>query len=89
MTITGGYTSTQSVSSLAPGASQQVTFANWNPALGDYSVKVYTQLAADADASNDTLTKNVNVSFGLWSSGQNYPTNTYLGSGVGYTKTTA
>lgn len=88
MTITGGYTSTQAVSSLAPGASQQVTFANWNPALGDYSVKVYTQLATDEDASNDTLTKNVAVSFGLWTSGQNYPTNTYLGSGVGYTKTT-
>lgn len=88
MTITGGYTSTQAVTSLAPGASQQVTFANWNPALGDYSVKVYTQLATDEDASNDTLTKNVAVSFGLWTSGQNYPTNTYLGSGVGYTKTT-
>ena len=88
MTITGGYTSTQAVSSLAPGASQQVTFANWNPALGNYSVKVYTQLVGDEDASNDTLTKNVSVSFGIWTSGQNYPTNTYLGTGVGYTKTT-
>ena len=29
MTITGGYTSTKTVTNLAPGATQQVTFDNW------------------------------------------------------------
>ncbi len=82
MNITGGYTSTKAVTNLAPGATQQVTFDNWNPALGQYVVKVFTQLGSDQDASNDTLYKNVGVYAGLYTSGSNYPTTTYLGSGV-------
>ena len=34
MNITGGYTSNKTVTSLAPGATQQVTFDNWTAALG-------------------------------------------------------
>jgi hypothetical protein len=57
LTITpGGYTSTQNVTSLAPGATQQLTFANWSAGIGSYTVRVTAQLAADQNRSNDTLT---------------------------------
>ncbi len=82
MTITGGYTSTKTVTSLAPGATQQVTFDNWNATVGGYTVKVFTQLGTDGNALNDTLYKNVNVSTAYWASGSVYPTTTYMGSGV-------
>jgi hypothetical protein len=61
MTIGAGYTSTQSVVSLASGASQQVTFAPWTNSLGDYSVNVCTALAGDLDATNDCKTQSVKV----------------------------
>ena len=85
MTITGGYTSTRTVTALAPGATQVVTFDNWVAALGQYTVNVCTQLAGDGDPSNDCLTKDVGVYAGSYSVGAVYPTTTYLGSGVGYT----
>lgn len=50
----GGYTSTQNVTSLAPGATQQVTFPNWTAAVGSYNVVAYTQLSTDMNKSNDT-----------------------------------
>ena len=62
MNITpGGYTSTQTVSSLAPGATQQVVFTpDWNPAVsGSYNVTVFTSLAGDLNHANDTLRKPV------------------------------
>jgi hypothetical protein len=83
MTITGGYTSTKAVSSLAPGATQLVSFDSWSATLGQKTAKVYTQLGSDGDATNDTLYKSIGVYPGLYSSGSVYPTNTYLGSGVG------
>ena len=83
MTITGGYTSTKTVTSLAPDATQQVTFDNWTAALGQYSVKVLTQLGTDGDAANDTLYKNIGVYTGTFTSGNVYPTTAYLGGGVG------
>jgi|GEM_PF-585812 hypothetical protein len=52
----GGYTSTQSVTNLAPGATQQLTFANWTPSIGIYSSTVVSQLAADQNRVNDTMT---------------------------------
>ncbi|MDZ7624297.1 MAG: CARDB domain-containing protein [Ignavibacteriaceae bacterium] len=61
MTI-GGYTSTKTVTSLAPGATQQVTFDNWNATLGTYNVNVCTQLGTDQNTANDCLSKVVNVS---------------------------
>lgn len=51
----GGYTSTQSVTSLAPGASQQLTFSNWTAAIGSYNATVATQLGSDQNQSNDTM----------------------------------
>ena len=82
MEITGGYTSTKTVTGLVSGASQQVTFDNWDPALGQYTAKVYTKLS-DPFPANDTLYKNIGVYAGSFASGSAYPGGTYLGSGVG------
>ncbi|MEI6124518.1 MAG: T9SS type A sorting domain-containing protein [Bacteroidota bacterium] len=59
----GAYTSTQNISSLAPGLTQQVTFApNWTPTPGTYTVELYTTLAGgDANAINDTVTKVITI----------------------------
>ena len=83
MTITGGYSSTKTVTNLAPGASQQVTFDNWNATLGQFTITVCTQLTGDSNPSNDCLSKDVGVYSGSWTSGNVYPTTTYLGGGVG------
>lgn len=62
MEITGGYTSTKTITSLGASASQQVTFDPWTPAsTGVYTVRVYTQLAGDANTSNDTISTDVTV----------------------------
>jgi hypothetical protein len=61
MEIQGGYTSTQTVTNLAPGANQQVTFANWTAAIGTYDITVYTTLLADSVHSNDTLLGSIQV----------------------------
>lgn len=56
MTINpGGYSSTQSVSSLAGSATQSVDFSSYTPLAGTYTVRVYTQLATDGNRVNDTL----------------------------------
>jgi hypothetical protein len=55
MTITGGYSSTKTVSSLAPGASTQVTFDPWIAAVGAVMVDVNTILAADSVPSNNHI----------------------------------
>lgn len=55
------YTSTQTVTNLAPGATQQVTFAPWTATLGSYTAEMYTQLVNDADNNNDTITKTISV----------------------------
>mgnify|MGYP000851693774 CR=1 FL=1 len=59
--IQGGYTDTETVTNLAPGATQQVTFATWAAAIGTYDMTVYTVLAADSVPSNDTLTGSIQV----------------------------
>lgn len=61
MTIQGGYTSTKSVTSLAPGATIQLTFDPWTAALGTYDLKVYTSLAQDNNLTNDTLKTSLSV----------------------------
>jgi hypothetical protein len=87
MTITpGGYTNTQNVTSLASGASLQVTFGNWTAGNGTYTVKVYTQLTGDLDHSNDTLRKVVTLSTSGWSTGAVCPSPASLGAGVGYSR---
>ncbi len=80
---TSGYTSTKTVTGLASGATQQVTFDSWDPALGQYTVKVYTMLGTDTNAFNDTLYKNIVVTPGLFTSGSPFPDGVYMGSGIG------
>ncbi len=55
MTISDGYTSTKTVGPLAPNATQQVTFDDWNPTHGTYTVDVCTSLGTDMDNSNDCI----------------------------------
>lgn len=87
MSITpGSYTSTINVTSLAAGTTSQVTFANWTPAVGTYSVKVITQSSGDLDRSNDTLIKSVTITSATWTTGNVITAGSYLGSGVGYNK---
>lgn len=57
----GSYTSTKSVTALAGGSTSDVTFDTWAAAVGNYSAKVYTQLAGDGNAANDTIVKAVAV----------------------------
>jgi len=58
----GGYTSTQSVTSLAPGETQVITFASCSFAsTGNYILKAYTSLGADPNRGNDTLSNNLVV----------------------------
>ncbi|RKY99592.1 MAG: hypothetical protein DRQ13_02015, partial [Ignavibacteriae bacterium] len=81
MTI-GAYTSTKTVTALAPGATQQVTFDGWTAALGSHLVDVTTHLTPDADSSNNTKQLDVVVANGVWTSGAPMPGNQYVGSGV-------
>jgi hypothetical protein len=84
MTITGGYSSTKTVTALAPGLTHQVTFDTWTPALGQYTVNVCTSLSGDLETSNDCQTIPAGVYTGAWTGGTDYPTNTYFGGGVGW-----
>jgi photosystem II stability/assembly factor-like uncharacterized protein len=57
MQISGGYTSTKTVSNLSFNQTQQVSFDPWTPGnTGNYTITVYSQLASDSDLNNDTLT---------------------------------
>jgi len=51
----GGYSSTQNVTSLTPNGTLQLTFANWTPAIGSYTLTVVSQLGTEENRSNDTL----------------------------------
>lgn len=59
MTTTAGYSSTVSGVSLASSAQAQITFTDWTPEYGNYSVQVCTQLAGDLDPGNDCMTQPV------------------------------
>lgn len=61
MEITGGYTSTQTVTSLAPGATTQLTFDPWLASVGSYTIEVYTELAQDVLHTNDTISAGIQV----------------------------
>ncbi|HEY3251272.1 MAG TPA: Omp28-related outer membrane protein [Ignavibacteria bacterium] len=63
MTINpGGYTNTQSVSNLAPGATQLVNFSSFNFAsTGAYTINASTSLGGDQNTSNDAITNTVTV----------------------------
>ncbi|KPJ71441.1 hypothetical protein AMJ52_08540, partial [candidate division TA06 bacterium DG_78] len=58
----GVYTSTTTVTDLAPDESIQVAFPDeFTFSVGDYTVTVYTELAGDGNPANDTITKEVEV----------------------------
>src|SRR6218665_1981163 len=58
----GGYTATQSITSLAPGTNGTAAFTPWTPAApGTYTAKIFTLLAGDANLTNDTLTRTITV----------------------------
>ena len=61
MTITGGYSSTKSVTSLASDATQVVEFDEWVPTKGNYTIQTYTILGADLDNSNDSVSQTTDV----------------------------
>lgn len=60
MTI-GTYTSTKTVTALAPGATTQVSFDPWDAQVGTYTVNVCTGLTTDMDITNDCKTINTSV----------------------------
>jgi hypothetical protein len=61
MTASGGYSSTVTGVSLASGAQTQVTFANWTPPYGNYTVQVCTQLGSDLNTANDCKSRPIKV----------------------------
>jgi hypothetical protein len=64
LTITpGSYTQTQTATSLAPGASYIITFPVYTaPVSGNITMKAYSTLSGDQNASNDTIYNNYVVS---------------------------
>ncbi|MHC1739357.1 MAG: choice-of-anchor J domain-containing protein [Ignavibacteriaceae bacterium] len=65
----GGYTHTQTVTALAPGATQDLTFNSWTAAMGSFTAKLFTQLSGDMVPANDTLTKNVAIANAIYTNG--------------------
>ncbi|HKR06506.1 MAG TPA: T9SS type A sorting domain-containing protein [Bacteroidia bacterium] len=62
MTITGGYTSTKTVTNLPFFVSQTIAFDPWTPATtGAYTITVYTSLTGDTNNNNDTLQKSITI----------------------------
>jgi hypothetical protein len=60
--IAGGYSNTQTVTSLAPGASQAVNFANWTALTrGTLATRCTTMLAGDMVPANNLATGTVTV----------------------------
>jgi len=57
-----GYTSTISVTDLAPGNNTQVEFDPWEASYGNWQIDVCTELAGDELPENDCLTDNILVS---------------------------
>ncbi|HBX52394.1 MAG: hypothetical protein A2275_06180 [Bacteroidetes bacterium RIFOXYA12_FULL_35_11] len=61
MTITGGYTDTKTVTALASGASQQVSFNTWTAANGNYTIDVTAPLTGDANPNDNTFTQTISI----------------------------
>jgi hypothetical protein len=49
-----GYSNTQTVTDLAPGATATVNFDLWTAVVGSYNTVAYTALVGDEDMTNDT-----------------------------------
>jgi len=74
----GGYSNTMPVSNLAPGATQQLTFPNFNFSTpGTYTIKSYSQSASDLNHSNDTITNTLVVTNNLRNSVLEFCTGTW------------
>ena len=87
MTITGGYSSTKTVPSIADGETYQVTFDPWTQStVGAYTVDVCTELGTDDNLDNDCQSRGVHIwdDSGNWTSGTDCPITTYNGTGVSY-----
>lgn len=64
MTINpGNYTSTKTVTNIASGTPQQVSFDSWDATQlgGNYTAKIFTNFASDQNHNNDTITKQIEV----------------------------
>lgn len=62
VTLTAGaYSSTKTVSALAPLGYQQITFDNLSLQASVFEVAAYSSLAGDADTKNDTIRKQTTV----------------------------
>jgi hypothetical protein len=64
MTINpGNYTSTKTVTDIASGSTQQITFDPWDATLlgGTYTSKIFTSFAGDQNHENDTTTKQIEI----------------------------
>lgn len=57
----GGYSSTQTITGLAPSATDTAVFATWNATPGTYTLKTFSQLPGDQQMTNDTLTFTISV----------------------------
>ena len=76
------YTQTEEITNIAAGTSQQIEFSpDWTAEAGDFTVKIYTTLIGDTYIENDTLTKDILVSYlkkaycyVRWSESGMYPT---------------
>jgi len=94
MTITpGGYTSTKNVNGLIGGDTQQVTFDDWTPGDGGYTMQVCASISpvTDLDNTNNCLSQGVMVTeaaTGTWTNGTSASSAHYMGSAVGYVDNT-
>ncbi len=85
MNITGGYTSTKSVT-VSPQATSQISFDPWNATVGNATINVQTLLAGDSNPTNDTLSSTIKVleqfvNYG-WSTHDPLPTTILGGAAV-------
>jgi hypothetical protein len=61
-----GYTDTASVVGLAPGLTDQVTFADWTvPGSGPFTICVKTLVTGDGDPANDSLCQTIETYIGV------------------------
>lgn len=64
MTINpGNYTSTKTVTNIASGTPQQVTFDSWDATQlsGNFTAKIFTSFAGDQNHNNDTISKQIEI----------------------------
>lgn len=61
LTDGGSYTSTVNGTSIAPGATSEVTMGSWTPAIGEYTLTATVTVASDGNTLNDELEITVNV----------------------------